>query len=268
MNATQVAEAAARWRDSGQSRLTDRVLLRFGLYQALRLGKPLQFHVGFGDRDRLGADRDALHRRVAVPGGQHHRRRDQRAGAADLAALVEDRRRVRPVVAGVCSSDHRSRHGRPLCTNACRSDHGKWNALAYTHARIGDFRSAPRAILGVMRRLALLVGLVACGDAPADSPDAMLDASTDASWVGRCGTGLDPCADHEYCDFADTCGGVGHCVPRTFCSGLTPRCGCDGTVYDTTCDAAAAGTDVGPTTVCATPAGSTSKWKCPASRRW
>ena len=38
---------------AGQSgtRLTDRVLLRFGLYQALRLGKPLQFHVGFGDRD-------------------------------------------------------------------------------------------------------------------------------------------------------------------------------------------------------------------------
>ena len=27
------------------------MLLRFGLYQALRLGKPLQFHVGFGDRD-------------------------------------------------------------------------------------------------------------------------------------------------------------------------------------------------------------------------
>ncbi|MCV7298704.1 amidohydrolase family protein [Mycobacterium barrassiae] len=49
--AAEVAEAAARWRDSGQSRLTDRVLLRFGLYQALRLGKPLQFHVGFGDRD-------------------------------------------------------------------------------------------------------------------------------------------------------------------------------------------------------------------------
>ena len=47
----EVAEAATRWRDSGESRLTDRVLLRFGLYQALRLGKPLQFHVGFGDRD-------------------------------------------------------------------------------------------------------------------------------------------------------------------------------------------------------------------------
>ncbi|MGH3675626.1 MAG: amidohydrolase family protein [Mycobacterium sp.] len=47
----EVAEAAARWRDEGGRRLTDRVLLRFGLHQALRLGKPLQFHVGFGDRD-------------------------------------------------------------------------------------------------------------------------------------------------------------------------------------------------------------------------
>jgi len=50
-SAREVAEAAQRWRDSGQPRLTDRVLLRFGLYEALRLGKPLQFHVGFGDRD-------------------------------------------------------------------------------------------------------------------------------------------------------------------------------------------------------------------------
>jgi uncharacterized protein len=49
--AAQVAEAAQRWRASGATRLTDRVLLRFGLHQALRLGKPLQFHVGFGDRD-------------------------------------------------------------------------------------------------------------------------------------------------------------------------------------------------------------------------
>ena len=47
----EVAEAAQRWRDSGNPRLTDRALLRFGLYQGLRLGKPLQFHVGFGDRD-------------------------------------------------------------------------------------------------------------------------------------------------------------------------------------------------------------------------
>jgi predicted TIM-barrel fold metal-dependent hydrolase len=50
-SASEVAEAAGRWRDSGGTRLRDRVLLRFGLHQALRLGKPLQFHVGFGDRD-------------------------------------------------------------------------------------------------------------------------------------------------------------------------------------------------------------------------
>jgi uncharacterized protein len=50
-SAPQVAEAASRWRDRGDNRLQDRVLLRFGLHQALRLGKPLQFHVGFGDRD-------------------------------------------------------------------------------------------------------------------------------------------------------------------------------------------------------------------------
>ncbi|OBI08780.1 amidohydrolase family protein [Mycobacterium scrofulaceum] len=47
----QVAEAADRWRDRGGTRLEERVLLRFGLHQALRLGKPLQFHVGLGDRD-------------------------------------------------------------------------------------------------------------------------------------------------------------------------------------------------------------------------
>jgi predicted TIM-barrel fold metal-dependent hydrolase len=50
-SAAQVAEAADRWRDAGGVRLSDRVLLRFGLHRALRLGKPLQFHVGFGDRD-------------------------------------------------------------------------------------------------------------------------------------------------------------------------------------------------------------------------
>jgi predicted TIM-barrel fold metal-dependent hydrolase len=48
---SQVAEAAGRWRDRGGVRLDDRVLLRFGLHEALRLGKPLQLHVGFGDRD-------------------------------------------------------------------------------------------------------------------------------------------------------------------------------------------------------------------------
>ncbi|CAN5441442.1 amidohydrolase family protein [soil metagenome] len=49
--AAQVQQAAARWRGTGGTRLTDRTLLRFGLYQGLRLGKPLQLHVGFGDRD-------------------------------------------------------------------------------------------------------------------------------------------------------------------------------------------------------------------------
>jgi len=47
----EVAEAATRWRDTGGVRLTDRVLLRFGIHEALNLDKPLQFHVGLGDRD-------------------------------------------------------------------------------------------------------------------------------------------------------------------------------------------------------------------------
>ena len=50
-SAAEVAAAAARWRDDGGRRLTDRVLLRFGLYEALRMGEPLQFHVGLGDRE-------------------------------------------------------------------------------------------------------------------------------------------------------------------------------------------------------------------------
>lgn len=49
--AGEIAAAAARWRDDGDPRLTDRILLRFGLHEALRLGIPLQLHVGFGDRD-------------------------------------------------------------------------------------------------------------------------------------------------------------------------------------------------------------------------
>ncbi len=47
----EVTDAATRWRDRPGTRLTERVLLRFGLHQALRLGRPLQFHIGFGDRD-------------------------------------------------------------------------------------------------------------------------------------------------------------------------------------------------------------------------
>jgi predicted TIM-barrel fold metal-dependent hydrolase len=62
-SAASVHEAAARWRDEGGSRLTDRVLIRFGLHRALRLGKPLQFHVGFGDRDCDLAGANPLHLR-------------------------------------------------------------------------------------------------------------------------------------------------------------------------------------------------------------
>ncbi|MXP20359.1 amidohydrolase family protein [Gordonia sp. HNM0687] len=47
----QVEDAARRWRDAGGRRVTDRTLLRFGLHRGLRLGKPLQLHVGLGDRD-------------------------------------------------------------------------------------------------------------------------------------------------------------------------------------------------------------------------
>ena len=47
----EVTDAALRWRDAGAVRLTDRRLLRFGLHEALKLGKPLQFHVGLGDRE-------------------------------------------------------------------------------------------------------------------------------------------------------------------------------------------------------------------------
>lgn len=47
----EVAAAAQRWRDRGGVRVTDPVLLRFGLHEAVRLGKPLQIHVGLGDRD-------------------------------------------------------------------------------------------------------------------------------------------------------------------------------------------------------------------------
>jgi predicted TIM-barrel fold metal-dependent hydrolase len=49
-----VALAADRWIDSagaGSPRLTDPVLLSFGLHAALDRGLPIQIHTGFGDRD-------------------------------------------------------------------------------------------------------------------------------------------------------------------------------------------------------------------------
>ncbi len=50
-----MAEAAGDWLRAiaagGPVRLTDPVLLRFGLWEGARTGRPLQIHVGFGDTD-------------------------------------------------------------------------------------------------------------------------------------------------------------------------------------------------------------------------
>ena len=52
---TQVIDAAGRWLagvgTAGSARLTDRVLSRFGIWEAVRTGRPLQVHTGFGDSD-------------------------------------------------------------------------------------------------------------------------------------------------------------------------------------------------------------------------
>jgi predicted TIM-barrel fold metal-dependent hydrolase len=50
-----VATAAESWMrtiaSTGVVRLTDPVLLRFGIWEAVRTGRPLQVHVGYGDTD-------------------------------------------------------------------------------------------------------------------------------------------------------------------------------------------------------------------------
>ena len=59
-----VAEAARRWQgdlvEARPPRLDDRTLIVSGLYAALRTRRPLQLHVGFGDRDLDLADVDPL----------------------------------------------------------------------------------------------------------------------------------------------------------------------------------------------------------------
>lgn len=53
-SASAVAEAARRWTDSiadGQPRLSDPTVIAYGIHQALQRRMPVQFHVGFGDRD-------------------------------------------------------------------------------------------------------------------------------------------------------------------------------------------------------------------------
>jgi predicted TIM-barrel fold metal-dependent hydrolase len=48
---SEVRAAAAEWVRSGNARLDDRVLIRFGIWTALELALPVQFHVGYGDSD-------------------------------------------------------------------------------------------------------------------------------------------------------------------------------------------------------------------------
>jgi predicted TIM-barrel fold metal-dependent hydrolase len=51
----EVVTAAGRWlaevEVTGRARLTDPTLLRFGIWEAARTGRPLQVHTGFGDSD-------------------------------------------------------------------------------------------------------------------------------------------------------------------------------------------------------------------------
>jgi predicted TIM-barrel fold metal-dependent hydrolase len=47
----EVAAAAGRWLSSGAGRLADETLHRFFIWSAAELGMPVQFHVGYGDRD-------------------------------------------------------------------------------------------------------------------------------------------------------------------------------------------------------------------------
>ncbi|MGD0556189.1 MAG: amidohydrolase family protein [Streptosporangiaceae bacterium] len=46
-----VARAADRWLSAGAGRLADETLHRFFIWAAAELGLPVQFHVGYGDRD-------------------------------------------------------------------------------------------------------------------------------------------------------------------------------------------------------------------------
>src|SRR5215211_1661601 len=61
-----ITNAAGRWREEWKStgkppRLVDGSLITFGIHAALDIGLPLQFHVGFGDRDLNLRDANPLH---------------------------------------------------------------------------------------------------------------------------------------------------------------------------------------------------------------
>lgn len=61
----EVGAAATRWRQElvggKPPRLVDRCLIAYGIYAALAIGLPLQFHVGFGDPDLNLRDVNPLH---------------------------------------------------------------------------------------------------------------------------------------------------------------------------------------------------------------
>jgi hypothetical protein len=107
--------------------------------------------------------------------------------------------------------------------------------------------------------LALLVSFGACssGSAPSPSGGGGSAAVGDAGAAGGSGLELPPstpcppaCGSGQYCNFGDrVCGaaqGSGRCaVVASGCvADSSPVCGCDGQVYDSICQANAAGFDV------------------------
>ncbi|APR80830.1 Kazal-type serine protease inhibitor domain protein [Minicystis rosea] len=96
-----------------------------------------------------------------------------------------------------------------------------------------------------------------CEDAP-DDPCCEICFTPPKPCGGELGA---TCAPEEYCDFPDQmCGGndgTGLCVRRPDgCIDIdNPVCGCDGKVYESTCDAAYMGTDVSTLGGCAPPPG-------------
>ena len=68
----EVGRAADEWASAGGGRLTDRVLIRFGIWAALEHRKPVQFHVGYGDSDVDLLRCDPLHLTALLRATQEH----------------------------------------------------------------------------------------------------------------------------------------------------------------------------------------------------
>ena len=98
-----------------------------------------------------------------------------------------------------------------------------------------------------------LLAVAACGggddDGGGGDDDAVTPDASDEN-LGMCGgfAGLQ-CEDNAYCDWEeDNCGAndtLGVCRPRPESCGIAVEvCGCDGTTYQGSCEAARAGSDV------------------------